>query len=175
MNNALRRKSHGFTLMELMIVMVLLAILVSIAMGNFVSSSKRGRDSRRKNDLQSLSSALEAYYNDKGKYPTGVNGVMVGCGTLDAQPCAWGGEFKDKNNTLYMVLIPSDPSSSQTYYYTSNSVSYMVYAKLENTRDAGNGVDQDGYTDKFTSGATNCSKDSAVVCTYGIASQNSTP
>lgn len=169
------RKNNGFTLMELMIVMVILAILVTVAVGNYASSSRRGRDSRRKNDLQNLATALEAYYNDKGEYPSGVNGSMVGCGALDAQPCPWGGEFEDQYGTLYMVLIPSDPSSTQTYYYASNGLSYMLYAKLENTRDAGNGVDQDGFTDKFTSGPTDCSTESSVLCTYGIASANSTP
>lgn len=169
------KRDSGFTLMELMIVMVIMAILVAIAMGSYASSSKRGRDNRRKSDLRSLATALEAYYNDKGNYPSSNAGVMVGCGVLDSQACAWGGEFKDANGTLYMVLIPSDPTDAYEYYYTSNGQKYMIYAKLENTRDAGDGVKQTGYNDPFSAAPTDCSSGTPVVCTYGIASQNATP
>lgn len=165
------KDSHaGFTLMELLIVMVILSILVAIATGAYGSSSRRGRDNRRKNDVRSLVTALEAYYNDKGRYPIGSNGVMMGCGSLDAQACDWGGSFRDQYNTLYMVLLPSDPIDTQTYYYVSPSgANYKIYAKLENTNDAGDGVDQDGYA------STNCSTNSTVACTYGIASGNTSP
>jgi type II secretion system protein G len=162
--------SKGFTLIELMVVMVILAILVALASGSYASSTRRGRDNRRKNDLRNVTTALEAYYNDKGVYPQGnANGEIVGCGTADAQTCSWGGQFKDKNNTLYMVLIPSDPSDSQRYYYTGGNNTYKLYTHLENTKDEGTGVKQDGYS------GTNCSKDGSVLCTYGISSGNTTP
>lgn len=161
------KKNRGFTLMELLIVMVILSILVAIATGTYTTSSKRGRDNRRKNDLRNIATALESYYSDKGTYPTNnANGEMVGCGTVDGQVCSWGGQFKDQNNTLYMVLIPSDPISSQKYYYVSTGTSYILYARLENTKDAGNGVKQEGYA------STNCSNGVAVLCTYGLASTN---
>lgn len=169
------RFEQGFTLMELMIVMVIMSILVAIAMGSFTSSSKRGRDNRRKNDLKSVSTALEAYYNDKGQYPVGSGGVMMGCFAGDAQECAWGGEFEDQNGTLYMVLIPTDPSSTLEYYYASNGLRYGLYAKMENTLDTGDGVNQDGYNDPFTGAPTDCSETSAIACTYGIASTNGVP
>lgn len=167
--SALYKNDQGFTLMELLIVMVILSILVAIATGSYASSSRRGRDNRRKNDLRSVATALEAYFNDKGVYPTGSNGVMIGCGALDTQPCSWGGEFRDKSNTLYMILIPMDPSASQTYYYVSSGTNYKLYAKLENTKDAGDGVSQTGYS------STNCSLDGTVLCTYGIASGDTRP
>lgn len=151
--------------MELLIVMVILSILVAIATGTYATSTKRGRDNRRKNDLRHVATALESYYNDKGAYPTNnSNGEMVGCGTGDNQVCPWGGEFKDQNSTLYMILIPSEPKSGQRYYYTSTETSYKLYARLENTKDAGIGVKQEGYP------STNCSTSGIVLCTYGVAS-----
>lgn len=165
----LKERHAGFTLMELLIVMVILSILVAIATGAYASSSRRGRDNRRKNDLRNITTALEAYFNDKGQYPTGVGGIMTGCGTGDTGACNWGGEFRDQYNTLYMVLIPEDPVTPQTYYYVSGGTSYRLYAKLENTLDAGNGVDQTGYA------GTNCSKSGTVECTYGLASGNTSP
>lgn len=164
------RGRNGFTLMELLIVMVILSILVAIATGTYASSTKRGRDNRRKNDLRSIATALEAYYSDKGKYPTGVGGVMMGCGAGDATACSWGGAFRDQYSTLYMVLIPADPVTSQKYYYvSSNGSDYKLYVKLENTRDAGDGVSQTGYA------GTNCSQSGTVLCTYGLTSANTSP
>jgi len=167
------KNRQGFTLMELLIVMVILSILVAIATGTYATSSKRGRDNRRKNDLRSVATALETYYSDKGRYPTGVGGVMMGCGAGDTGACSWGDSgsgFTDQYGTLYMVLIPSDPIDSQTYYYVSSSgTDYKLYAKLENAYDAGDGVLQSGYA------STNCSSDSNIQCNYGISSANTTP
>ena len=163
-------RESGFTLMELMIVMVIMSILAAIVMGNYATSTKRGRDNRRKSDLRNIATALETYFNDKGAYPLGVSGVMNGCSTNDSQACEWGQPFTDSQGTLYMTELPQDPVDvSTTYYYVSNGTSYKIYAKLENTLDTGAGVNTNGYA------GTNCSKTSTALCTYGIASSNTTP
>jgi general secretion pathway protein G len=160
----------GFTLMELLIVIVLLGILVALGTGSYASSTRRGRDNRRKNDLRNIATALEAYFSDKGRYPSNnSNGEMVGCGSGDNAVCSWGGQFADQYNTLYMILIPDDPADQYRYYYVGTDTTYKLYAKLENTLDEGNGVDQDGYA------GTNCAEDGNTICTYGIASLNTTP
>ena len=161
---------RGFTLMELLIVIVLLGILVAIGTGSYASSVRRGRDNRRKNDLRNIATALESYFNDKGVYPTNnSNGEMVGCHAADLGVCAWGGQFSDQNNTLYMVLTPDDPATIYKYYYVGTDTTYKLYAKMENVHDEGNGVNQDGYAD------TNCANEGTTLCTYGIASLNTTP
>lgn len=170
-------RQRGFTLIELLIVMMILSILTVVVTGTFSSSMRRGRDTRRKDDLRALSQALEAYYSDHvnssgvNVYPTGTNGYIMGCGGTINNPgqCNWGGQFKDANNTLYMVLIPKDPLATQKYYYVSSGDSYKLYAMIENTLDQGDGVNQTGYTN------TNCSAGAAKDCTYGIASTNTTP
>lgn len=165
------RKRNGFTLLELIIVMAILSILAVIVTGTFSSSMRRGRDSRRKDDLRSITGALETYYNDKGVYPTGnANGEMVGCGAADAGTCPWGGQFTDSEGTLYMVLIPDDPIDTQRYFYVSGGTDYKLYARMENVLDEGSGVDQAGYS------GTDCSASGAgVECTYGLASSNTAP
>ncbi len=166
------KRNDGFTLMELLIVMAIMSILTIIVTGALASSSRRGRDSRRKNDLQSIATALESYYNDKGHYPNGQGGVMAGCGMLDEQLCNWGLDFKDSKGTLYMVFLPKDPTIDQglyQYYYKSNSgLDFQLYGKLENTQDQGDGVNQGGYQ------GTNCGPNpsSTVLCTYVVTSSN---
>lgn len=172
---------RGFTLIELLVVMVLLGILVAIATGSYTTSIKRGRDNRRKSDLRNISTALEAYYSDKGTYPSdNASGEMVGCcsslGCGDTQVCAWGGTFQDTKGTTYMVLIPKDPVDLRKYYYSSNGTGYVLYAGLENTKDEGVGVKQAGYTDKYHSKTTECAQvGAALACTYGTSSSNIAP
>ena len=61
----------GFTLMELLVVISIIAILVTIGLSSFATAQKKGRDARRKGDLTSLSNALEQYYSVCGfLYPT---------------------------------------------------------------------------------------------------------
>ncbi len=157
-----------------MVVMVIMGILVAIGTGSYVSATRRGRDNHRKDDLHSIATALESYFSDKGHYPSNNgSGQMVGCcantGCGDTEVCNWGGKMQDTNGTIYMVLVPDEPISSQKYYYVGAGNTYKLYARLENTQDEGKGVKLDGYS------ATSCGGTGAGLCTYGISSLNTTP
>lgn len=121
----------GFTLIELLIVISIIAVLSTIGLTSFVGIQSRARDSSRKNDLNTLATALELYYQNQknGKY---IDGVTT-CQT-DSNP---------SNNTFYNAIksylsnpnsLPKDPASNQAYCYISvnNGKSYRLFAKLEN-------------------------------------------
>jgi type II secretion system protein G len=138
-----KRFSGGFTLVELLVVIAILGILVTIGLTSFTSAQIRGRDAQRKSDLKQVSTALELYYSDYGRYPAASSGKIAGCTTVSAGPCDWGvitSEFTD-NKTIYMKVVPGDPTTGANYYYrtvTVNSVDsqgFQLYAKLENSRD----------------------------------------
>jgi len=59
----------GFTLIELLLVIIILGFLTSLIAGNFFTSLKKGRDARRKGDLEQIQRALEMYYEDNRAYP----------------------------------------------------------------------------------------------------------
>ncbi len=67
-------KSHkaeqGFTLVELLIVIVVIAILAAIVISTFAGVQARARDTERQTDVKAIASALEVYYTDNGGYPT---------------------------------------------------------------------------------------------------------
>lgn len=77
-----RNKKLGFTLVELLISVSIIAILSVILVISFSSAQKSGRDQRRISDLKAVQNAAEQYYLLKGSYPTtsgawSVNGQMI--------------------------------------------------------------------------------------------------
>ena len=66
------KKNNGFSLIELMVVMAIIAILSVIGINGYSSSIRKGRDARRKADVNAIAQALALYRMDKGKYPSEV-------------------------------------------------------------------------------------------------------
>lgn len=64
-----RRRAAGFTLVELLIIVAIIGILVAIAAVNYRNAIERARQRRAMGDLRSLSTAIEAYALDFGRYP----------------------------------------------------------------------------------------------------------
>lgn len=159
-------KKNAFTLIELLVVIAIIGILATIALVSFRSSQARSRDAERKSDLRQISSALELYYSDYGKYP--AQGLIVG-----------GNEFTD-GKTVYFKVIPKDPSGGFSYYYrlvtNSNSQKFQLYAHLENNQDINCLSGASGKSDCLSPvnipGDANCG---AGVCNFAITSPNTTP
>lgn len=130
---------NGFTMIELLIVIVIMGILSAIGLGTFNSSQLKARDSKRKTDIRAISDALEVYYNDFGSYPlSDGTGGFVGCGIdANSETCGPGDLWQNETNgTVYMVQVPSDPSDGVYYYMSDGTGSYYrLYAHLENERD----------------------------------------
>jgi general secretion pathway protein G len=82
------RKSRGFTLIELMIVMSIILILVSIAAPIYSQSIVRAKEAVLKQDLYSMRSVIDQYTMDKGKAPQSLDDLVT---------------------SGYLKLIPKDP------------------------------------------------------------------
>jgi len=146
--------SRGLTLIELILVMAIIAIITAGLWGNFFSSLSKGRDSKRKQDLESVTKALEFYYSDFKAYPT-------------AMP-SWSAPFANPTNTavIYMQRLPADPAyPNSTYCYVSDASGtyYKLYANLENRSDP-----------KIIP-TVSCPVGTANYYNYGISSANTTP
>lgn len=63
----------GFTIVELLIVIVVIGILAALVLNTFSGVQRRARDTERQTDINSVATQLEVYYNDNGKYPTVAN------------------------------------------------------------------------------------------------------
>ena len=134
---SIKASQKAFTLLELLVVIAILALLTGLGLRTFGSVQEKSRDSRRKQDLQNISKALEIYFNDFKRYPAAAAGQIIACGDDAAETCQWGESWENSSdNTLYMSLLPKDPGGN-TYYYTADKQghSYRLFAYLENLED----------------------------------------
>lgn len=93
------KRTKGFTLIELIVVIAVISILSSIVFFNVSLASKKSRDADRQADLRTLQSAIELYKQKYGRYPEGCNG-----------PNQWAGQVGtsyacNRNNTIYTQFI----------------------------------------------------------------------
>jgi len=66
----LQNKSKGFTIVELLIVIVVIGILATLVIVTFTGIQQKARDSKRKTDLGAIQSSLENFYGSNNYYPT---------------------------------------------------------------------------------------------------------
>ncbi|MBL8158941.1 prepilin-type N-terminal cleavage/methylation domain-containing protein [Candidatus Saccharibacteria bacterium] len=63
------RRDNGFTIVELLIVIVVIGILAAIALVSYTSARNRSYDAAVQNDLKGLAKSMEAFRADRGRYP----------------------------------------------------------------------------------------------------------
>lgn len=98
----LRRRTDGFTLIEVMIVVVILAILAAIVVPRVMDAPERARATRAKADIQAITSALNLYKLDNYTYPSTQQGLKALVSEPDTPPAP-------ANWHQYLSEIPTDP------------------------------------------------------------------
>lgn len=143
-------KSSGFTLVELLISLSIIAIMSAIGFMTYTSVSRQGRDSKRQSDLRSIQSALEDYYRDQGFFPDAVglnaklNLASTDRSTTQIFTNTTGNPGMPAITRTYLNVLPVDPiyKSTGRYFYSTPSpcdnlstkcTSYCLFAKLENS------------------------------------------
>lgn len=77
-----QKTKFGFTLVELLVVISIIAVLTAILTTNFMGMRERARDAQKIQDLGSIKSALRLYYNDNQTYPVNISAI----GTTNYMP-----------------------------------------------------------------------------------------
>ncbi len=102
----LRRRSrasrlHAFTLVEMLLVLVILAVLAAIVIPKFSGRSQQAKETAAKSQISSIEMALDAFEVDTGFYPSGNNGLNA---LIDPPSNApnWRGPYLKKG-------VPLDP------------------------------------------------------------------
>ena len=116
------KKQGGFTLLELLIVIVIIGILALLIIPNITSAPKKARDTKRKTDITTVRKGLEEYFVDNNVYPTLLTDLQTGSAPI-------------------MKTIPTDPKNTGVYVYTytptNTNSTYTLKSCLENDGDNG--------------------------------------
>ena len=131
-------RKRGFTLVELLVVIVVLAILAAIVLPKFMDSSTRSKESALRTDLKLMRNAISIFQADIGKYPLspadlaetdktkvkGADGAVVSA-------TDWHGP--------YIETVPTDPIGGAAFTYDKTT------GKV-NSSASGNGLDGTAYS-----------------------------
>jgi general secretion pathway protein G len=100
-------RRRGFTLLELLVVMAIIATLLTIAVPRYFRSLQRSREAVLQQDLTTLRESIDKYYGDTGKYPQAL-AVLVEKHYLRSIPVDPIARTADK----WMVVNSDDPEDN---------------------------------------------------------------
>ena len=132
----LRRAHDGFTLIELMVVILIIGLLATIVVQNLRSATDKAKRVKAQADISQIKSALDRYYLDAGSYPTSDQGLpaLVAAPTSGNDPKDWGGP--------YIERIPLDPWG-HPYFYQSDGNEYLLKSFGADGVEGGEGKNAD--------------------------------
>ena len=110
-----RRGLRGFTIVELLIVVVVIAILASISVVAYNGVQQRARDSRRISDIQMINKAILSYYAVHGSYPQQT--ASPGAGGFEASTDTFGSFLEHLRSAGFLPDPPLDPINDTNYRY----------------------------------------------------------
>jgi len=103
----------GFTLIEVLLVVVIIGILVGVAIPRLGGRVCQAEISRARADIQSIGLALRMYELDNGEYPASLQGLVSNPGARN-----WNGPYLDSG-------LPTDPWGRE-YAYSRTQTSYTL-------------------------------------------------
>ncbi len=98
------RQQRGFTLLEIMVVIVILGILASLVVPNLMGNKEQADHQKAVSDIVALENALDMYKLDNTRYPTTDQGMQALVNKPDSDPVPR--NYKDGG---YIKRLPADP------------------------------------------------------------------
>jgi general secretion pathway protein G len=108
-----QQNDRGFTLIELMVVIVILGILAGLIVPRVMSRPEEAKQAKARIQIESLETALKLYKLDSGDYPTTEQGLqaLVEAPTVGTLPKKWrDGGYLEKGK------VPNDPWGNEYVY-----------------------------------------------------------
>ncbi len=132
-----RSRQSGFTLIEILVVVMILGLLISLAVPQFLGRTDEARVVKAKADMKAVEAALSLYKLDSGIYPTTEQGLeaLVDKPTIGTEPRRWreGG---------YLERVPLDAWDGE-FLYASDGKTYVLRSLGADGREGGEDFDAD--------------------------------
>ncbi|HEX8696813.1 MAG TPA: type II secretion system major pseudopilin GspG [Longimicrobium sp.] len=135
------RGTAGFTLVEILVVIIVIAVLATLVAPNVFQHVGRAKDSTARAQLEMLSAAIDAYRLDNDQYPTTEQGLAAlrTKPNVDPLPRDWRGPYLKRD-------VPLDPWGRPYLYRapgTANPDGYDLLTLGRDGREGGQGEDAD--------------------------------
>lgn len=119
----LKQTKHGFTLVELMVVMAIIALLLALALPRYFNHLESSRDTILKQDLAVMRDAIDKYHGDTGRYPDSLDALV---------------------NARYLRALPVDPITERADTWQVVAPSGDDAGALYDIKSGAPGVSRDG-------------------------------
>lgn len=127
---------QGFTLLELMVVLVILALLATVVAPNVLSNRDKALGQKARADIGVLEQAIEMYRMDNFRYPTTDEGLAVLLQN-NSDP-------ESSKDEGYIKRLPKDPWNHPYHYlYPGKQGAYDIYSLGLDGVPGGEGLSQD--------------------------------
>lgn len=138
-SRAARQRARGFTLIEIMVVVIIIGLLAAVIVPQVVSKVDEARVAKAKQDIQSLETALTMYRLDNSKYPTSEQGLAA----LVTQPTD--PSIKHWRPGGYLQRVSKDPwgNDYQYLYPGTHGKEYDLFSLGADGAPGGEGLDAD--------------------------------
>lgn len=133
-------KSSGFTLVEIMIVMVIIAMLAALAGPRLMGALGGSKVKATKIQIETLANSLDTFHLDTGRYPTQQEGLLVLLENPLAAPIPnWNGPYLKKNK------IPKDEWGNPFIYAipSTHRMGFDIYSYGADGKPGGSGENAD--------------------------------
>ncbi|MBW8372237.1 MAG: type II secretion system GspH family protein [Thiobacillus sp.] len=106
----LKQARRGFTLVELLVVMAIVALLLTLALPRYFNHLEKSRETILKQDLAVMRAAIDTYHGDKGRYPESLD-ELVSARYLRALPVD---PVTDRADT-WQIVAPAGDDAGAVY------------------------------------------------------------
>ena len=120
---SLQKTSRGFTLIELMVVMTVIALLISIAVPRYFHSIEQAKEATLKQSLSVMRVAIDKFYGDNDRYPESISELVT---------------------KKYIRAVPVDPITESTETWVTQSSSLNTTGAVFDIKSGATGAAKDG-------------------------------
>ena len=123
------KSQNGFTLIEIMVVLIIIAIMASFVVPSVINRPDQARLTKVKNDILTIESAIDLYKLDNGDYPSNDEGLEK--------------LIEDKEN-LYLKRLPLDPwNNPYQYANAGTNLVFDIFTLGSDNKTGGTGSSKD--------------------------------